>query len=137
MQFNQATDYAFRVVLYLASLPPGEIVSAQTIATRERIPLRFLLKIMRLLVKADIIVSHRGVSGGFSLAKAPGDISLLDVVEVMEGPVCINRCFVDPEYCTKNWSSHCPVHSALGEIQRTMTQELKRHNFADLTNPKT
>ncbi len=136
MQFNQATDYAFRVVLYLSSLPPGEIVSAQAIASREQIPMRFLQKIMRSLVKAGLILSHRGVAGGFSLAKAPGEISLLNVVEVMEGPVCINRCFIDEDYCTKNWAGRCPVHQALAGIQSTMIRELGRHNFADLVKPK-
>lgn len=72
MRLNQATDYAFRAVLYLAQLPPGEVVEAQVIARHEGIPMRFLLKILRLLTKAGIIYSYRGVGGGYALARPPG-----------------------------------------------------------------
>ncbi|MEW6663180.1 MAG: RrF2 family transcriptional regulator [Bacillota bacterium] len=132
MQLNQATDYSFRIVLYLSSLAPGEIATAKTIAQREEIPMRYLLKTIRSLVKAGIVRSYRGVDGGFALAKSPKDITLLDVVEAVEGPVRINRCLKDHEYCTKHWVKPCPVHRVLGGIQATLIRELGDHNFADL-----
>ncbi|BCV22642.1 RrF2 family transcriptional regulator [Moorella sp. Hama-1] len=132
MRLNQATDYAFRAVLYLARLEPGTLAEAQAIATHEEIPMRFLLKIMRSLVQAGIVKSYRGASGGFALARPAREITLLDVVEGVEGPVTINRCLLDPGYCNRHGAPGCPVHLALGSIQDTLRRELAHYNFADL-----
>ncbi len=60
MKLNQATDYAFRAVLYLSKLSPGEVVEARIIAEQEHIPMRFMLKILRMLTQAGIVESYRG-----------------------------------------------------------------------------
>ncbi|PKM83395.1 MAG: Rrf2 family transcriptional regulator [Firmicutes bacterium HGW-Firmicutes-14] len=132
MKFNQATDYAFRAVLYLANQTRGKVVDAQTISQSQVIPMRFLLKIMPSLIKSRIVGSQRGVGGGYYLAKAPGEITLLDVVEAIEGPVTINKCLIDPSYCSKDGAPGCPVHRTLGEIQEKLVQELRNRNFDDL-----
>lgn len=132
MRLNQATDYALRAVLYLARLESGTIAEAQTIAVHEQIPMRFLLKIMRSLVQAGLVKSYRGTSGGFALARPAGEITLLDVVETVEGPLRINRCLVDPGYCNKHGAPNCPVHLALSSVQETLRLELRRHTLATL-----
>ena len=134
MQLTQATDYSFRVILHLTRATPGEVVAAKTLAEREEIPMRYLLKIIRSLVKAGILNSHRGMEGGYSLAKEPGDITLLEVVEAIEGPIQINRCLEDQAYCSKHWCHSCPLHHALKNIQETLIQELKSCNFAVLNH---
>ncbi|ADG81718.1 AsnC family transcriptional regulator [Thermincola ferriacetica] len=134
MHINQATDYAFRAVLFLAQQPKGKVVEAQVIARKEVIPMRFLLKIMPSLIKAGIVKSQRGVGGGYYLAKDPRDISFLDVVTAIEGPVAINRCLIDPEYCSKKGPPGCKVHRALDGIQKKLYNELKNHNFGNLIN---
>jgi Rrf2 family protein len=136
MQLTQATDYAFRAVQHLASEEHGNVVAAPVIAESEEIPLRFLLKIMRSLIGAGIIKSYRGVDGGFALAKPAGQITLLEVVEAIEGPVRISRCLMQPEYCTKNYTKICPVHHVLGDVQLLVTQKLGRVTFADLAGIK-
>ena len=132
MQLTQATDYALRTVLCLAGLAPGEVLSAQEIAGKEEIPLRFLFKIMRPLIKNGIVRSFRGTAGGFALARPPAAITLLDVVEAVEGPVRLNRCLIDEKYCTKRWADRCPVHRVLENIQNAVIAELGRRTFADL-----
>jgi Rrf2 family protein len=129
MRLNQATDYAIRAVLYLSGLPFGQVVEAKLIAGEEYIPIRFLLKILRLLTKNGIVESYRGVNGGYALARHPSKITLLDVVEAMEGPITINRCLYAPEECNKNFTAHCPVHEALYELQESMKEHLQRYNF--------
>ncbi|HOV80967.1 MAG TPA: Rrf2 family transcriptional regulator [Bacillota bacterium] len=129
MKLNQATDYAMRAVLHLSGLPYGQVVEAKLIAEEEHIPMRFLLKILRLLTKEGIVESHRGVNGGYSLARHPSKITLLDVVEAIEGPITVNRCLYAPEECSKNFSGQCPVHKALFELQQSMAEHLKRYNF--------
>lgn len=132
MQFNQATDYAFRVILFLAGQSPDEVVKGQTIAERQKIPFGFLQKIMRALSKSHLVKSYRGVEGGFSLARPPAAITLLDVVEAMEGPIEMQRCLNDPESCGRSCAHRCPVHASLAAIQADFIAALRQVNFADL-----
>ncbi|ADL07117.1 RrF2 family transcriptional regulator [Thermosediminibacter oceani] len=133
MKLNQATDYAFRAVLHLSKLPPGEVVEARVIAEQEHIPMRFMLKILRLLTQAGIVKSYRGVGGGYALAKMPRDITMRDVVEAVEGPVYINRCLIAPEECNKRSTAKCSIHKALFSIQQTINDKLEEYNFEILS----
>jgi len=132
MQFNQATDYAFRVIMHLASVPEGEIVNSQKIAEQQKIPIGFLQKIMRALTQGEIVKSYRGIDGGFALAKSAVNISLLDIITIMEGPVDLQRCINDNSSCSKGCAPQCPVHAALAIIQTDFTRALGEVNFAKL-----
>ncbi|HWR44705.1 Rrf2 family transcriptional regulator [Sporomusa sp.] len=132
MQLNQATDYAFRVVLYLAGLPQGEVASGVIIADRQNIPPRFLQKIMRMLAAAGLVKSYRGVVGGFALAKPVEEITLYDVIVAMEGPLGIHRCLADRKACTRDCGQECPVHQALAAIQDRLAADLSSVTFAAL-----
>jgi Rrf2 family protein len=132
MQLNQATDYGFRAALHLAGHPGGEWVDAPTIACAEAIPIRYLLKIMPYLTKAGIIKSQRGSGGGYALARSPGDITLLDIIIAIEGPLHLNRCLLDASLCSKEGPPHCKVHQALALIQRRLGDEFSRYHLADL-----
>lgn len=134
MQFNQATDYAFRVIMHLASLPQDEIVKSQAIAEQQNIPVGFLQKIMRALTQGEIVKSYRGIDGGFSLAKPAEEISLLDVITIMEGPVDLQRCLRETSACSKGCAPQCPVHTALAVIQKDFTRALGKVNFSSLSS---
>jgi Rrf2 family protein len=136
VQFNQATDYAFRVILYLAERSEGELANSQTIAEQQNIPAGFLQKIMHSLVKGELVKSYRGVDGGFALAKPAKEISLLDVIEVMEGPLDLQRCLKQDSSCSKGCDTKCSVHAALAAIQENFTQALDEVNFAKLVTEK-
>lgn len=133
MRLNQATDYAFRAVLYLSCLPRGQVVEAKLIAEEEHIPMRFLLKIFRLLTQAGIVESYRGINGGYALARPPAEISMLDVIEAIEGPIRINRCLISPGECSKKFSPRCPIHHALFSVQHSMADQFSKHNFQMLS----
>lgn len=132
MQFNQATDYAFRALLHLAELPDGTVVSSRSLAEEQAIPLRFLLKITRSLIQAGLVRSYRGTEGGIELARSASQISLWDIVVAMEGPVAIHRCLAEREACSKNCTAECPVHAALGRLQEDFVKGLKAVTLASL-----
>ncbi len=132
MQLNQATDYAFRTMLHLAGLAPGTVVNTQEVAEQQSIPPRFLLKVMRLLRHAGLIRSYRGVEGGYALTRPAREISLLDIVEAMEGPVAIHRCLSEREACNKHCTAECPVHAALGRLQAQFIEGLRQNTLASL-----
>lgn len=131
MNINLATDYGFRAVLFLAQQPDREVVEAQIIAQSQVIPMRFLLKIMPCLTKAGIVRSQRGVKGGYALARHPRDITLLDVLEAVEGPIRLNRCLIDPDYCSKQGPPECEIHQALAEIQKRLSRDFASYRFSD------
>ncbi|MGM0501075.1 MAG: RrF2 family transcriptional regulator [Bacillota bacterium] len=131
MKLSQASDYAFRSVLYLAKQGVGNRVDAQTIAAAENVPKRFLLKIFRKLAQTDIIESYRGKYGGYALAKNPAEVTLLDIVEAVEGPIEVNRCLVEPGSCNKQNTDTCKIHSALYDVQQTIMAKLQEYTFSD------
>lgn len=132
MMFNQATDYAFRIILMLAKYPLGTRVEALEISETECIPERYLFKVMRKLSKAGIIKSYRGTHGGFALARLPETVTLLDVVEAIEGPVYLNVCFKNANQCNRRAVGACAVHQELAKLRHDIYNRLNAINFKEL-----
>ena len=130
MQISRETDYAIRCVLYLAK-SYDEIVDVNEIADAREIPKSFLSKILQKLAKVNIVQSYRGLKGGFRLSRRPKDISLLDVIEVIE-PVALNRCAVNLHNC--NQSKTCYGHLVWMDVRNDLKQRLKQYNFENLIN---
>ena len=126
---TRKTDYAIRCVLYLAQRY-GSTVMVNEIAHEKEIPKSFLAKILQTLAKAGIVKSLRGMRGGFVLARKPSDISLLDVVEAMEGKVSMNVCAVDKKMC--GFSSTCTVHPVWIDIRKGIEERLGQWDFERL-----
>lgn len=132
IKLNQATDYAFRMVLHMALLPSGSKITGAVLAEQELIPERFLLKIMRSLIAAGIMKSFRGVDGGFALNRSPQEISLLDVIRAVEGDAYLQRCLYDVGSCSKSCKGHCAINEAMGVIQHQLVNQLEAVNFKTL-----
>ncbi|WP_411681034.1 RrF2 family transcriptional regulator [Clostridium thailandense] len=134
MRITQEVDYSLRVIFYLSKLGYDKKIEAKFISEHENIPLRFLLKLLRKLTHAKIIKSYRGVNGGYALNMLPKDITLKDVIEVIDGPIYMNRCLCDPSYCNLNRADKCDVHFALAKVQNNLINDLKSINFDDILN---
>lgn len=94
MKVSAKTEYACIAMLELASsYPSGEPLRIRTIADRHSIPARFLVQILLQLKGAGLVTSTRGASGGYQLARAPEDITLAEVVAVIEGPQDVESAF--------------------------------------------
>jgi len=90
MKPSTSTKYGLLAVGYVAQHEDEGLVISQTISRDYDIPLEYLLKIMQQLVKANVLRSKRGPRGGFSLAKSLNRISMLEIIEAVEGPVDIS-----------------------------------------------
>ena len=86
MQLSQSVTYALQALLQLAESGDGVLITRGKLAATGQMPERFLLEILHDLVKRGILRSTRGGGGGFALARHPEEISLLDVVEAVDGP---------------------------------------------------
>ncbi len=129
MLVTRETDYAVRTVLYLAR-ERDRNVSVTEIAQTMHIPKSFLAKILQRLVRHHILQSMRGVKGGFMLAKEPSEITLLAVMEAIQGPAGINVCAIDSRRC--RMSSTCAVHPVWVEIRKEVERRLKKQTIAKL-----
>ncbi|MGA9119954.1 MAG: Rrf2 family transcriptional regulator [Bacteroidota bacterium] len=130
MHITLTGEYAIRTMVHLASLTPGTIAQISDISKKWGIPEKFLRKIVARLSRAKLVKSHRGVHGGVSLARPPEEITLLEVVEEIEGPMALNRCLVDPGFC--NRTNVCAVHDVWGEAQGKLREMLASRTFAEL-----
>jgi len=130
MQLTRAADYAVRIMIYLAGLPQGSRPNRAALAEAGEIPEAFVGKILQSLARAGFIDSQRGMKGGFSLSVSPDDVTLLDVVEAIEGPTRLNACLVPGDSCGRKGS--CPAHRVWAEAQDAMTRVLRRATIAKL-----
>ena len=87
MKISRSTGYALLAVGYISKHKEEKIILSQTISKAYDIPLEYLLKILQQLVKANVLRSKRGPRGGFSLAKPPTKISMLQIIEAVDGPM--------------------------------------------------
>jgi Rrf2 family protein len=131
MEISRRTDYGVRVILDLTNLADNGRASTQEIASRQNIPSPFLAKIIAQLSLAGLVTTHRGAGGGVSLARPPSEISLLEVIEALEGPVRLNRCTIEPDACPR--SEKCPVHGIWAKAQAQLTRLLGVTTFDSLT----
>jgi Rrf2 family transcriptional regulator, iron-sulfur cluster assembly transcription factor len=129
MQFTKAEEYGIFGVLYLAEQPKGRITPLSEISETQGVPEKFLAKIFQSLSKSGLIRSHRGVKGGFSLARPAKDISIREIVETIQGPYFISKCLHSDEVCDK---TDCPIKTLLQEAQDAMIDVFNRHSVADL-----
>jgi Rrf2 family protein len=87
MKLTRASSYALHAVAYMAGQKKGDPVASHIIAHDRKIPERFLLKVLKPLVSAQILHSIKGPNGGYRLAKPANEITMLDVVEAVDGPI--------------------------------------------------
>jgi Rrf2 family protein len=127
MRITRQADYATRTIYYLANLGPDQRASTHSIAQAHQIPSSFLSKIISRLSVAGLIRTTRGFRGGVSLAHSPSKISLLAVLEAIDGPIVVNDCLDDDYDCEYN--EECPLGPFWCETQELLINWLKNATF--------
>jgi Rrf2 family protein len=125
---KRETDYALRALARLARTE--EFVSAGALAEAEGIPEDFLRKIMQTLHHAGIVESRQGPFGGYRTARAPAEVTLLDVLRAVQGRLDMNECFEAPGACEK--APSCPVRLQLAKLQATFNREMESISLDDM-----
>ena len=123
------TDYAVRMVYLLAK--ENRRLGATEISEGTEVTQRFTLKILRKLVAGGVVKSFKGVSGGYELAKKPCEITLKDVVEIIEGPIMLSRCLGSDYVCNRYEHSKCYFNHKFDSISKIVADELEKTTFAD------
>ncbi|MCZ7649099.1 MAG: Rrf2 family transcriptional regulator [Planctomycetota bacterium] len=130
MKFTRAVDYGLRALVLMSRQPPGTRFFLQDLAEKAGLPRNYLVKILKSLAKHEIVRSHRGIKGGFSLAWEPARVSLREVVEAIDGPITVMHCMTDPESCSH--AGNCAIDVTLGELRERIVDELQGKTLGDL-----
>jgi len=134
MQITRQADYALRAMVYLARQEQDQRAATSQIAEVQRIPPSFLAKIISQLAIAGLIHTSRGARGGVTLARQPVDISVLEVVEAIDGPIMLNECTDDPASCP--FGPDCPLRPLWCNTQAELVDKLKTTTFAEIIEKK-
>lgn len=121
MRLSPAAELAVRGVLVLAEHHGEGPVSLKTICTTRSLPKQYLVKLFALLAKADIVTPVRGKGGGFIMARDPKGITLLEVIEAVEGPIALNFCQHSPPKCE---AGACSIRKVWSELQDIFKKKL-------------
>jgi Rrf2 family protein len=132
MQLTRAADYAVRIMIHMAMAAPGVRHNKSSLAQAGGVPEHFVSKVLQQLKRARLIRSQRGMNGGFTLARPAQQVSLLEIIEAVQGPIVLNLCLSAGPSCErKGW---CPAHTVWVEAQRAMKEVLQRANVAALAD---
>lgn len=130
MHITLEADYAVRIVNSLAKNKVR--MDAKTLSAATGVTLRFSLKILRKLVAQGVVRSYKGTQGGYELAKPAQDISLGEVVEVVEGPITISRCVGEGEFhCTRGDEDACRFNQVYTDIAAMVRERLYNVSFEE------
>jgi Rrf2 family transcriptional regulator, iron-sulfur cluster assembly transcription factor len=132
MELTRKGDYAIRGIVYLAGMPPDQVCLLSDIAAAVDVPPTFLAKIFQQFSKIGLVKSFRGTGGGFLLGRPPEKITLLEVVEAVEGPIIPNRCVADSADCDR--SGFCTVQPVWQRVQEEVRTVLGGISLKDLVS---
>ncbi len=135
MRITQEADYAIRIACLLAER--DQTLDANTIAEACCITQRFALKILRKMVLGDLVCSFKGANGGYRLGRDPKDITLKDIIELIDGEITISRCLSEDHVCSKTGENKgaCFVHRVFNVINRDVVKKLEKVTLAALVDP--
>ena len=123
MRLTKLTDYGIALMTWLARRPVGERTTARDLAEVVGLPQPTVSKLLKLLNQGDLLVSRRGAAGGYGLARAPEEITLVDIVQSLEGPLSLTEC-TSSEGCSCALEVNCELRTNWHWINRRFLDTL-------------
>ena len=133
MQLKNSTDYAIRIVCYLAA--QERMVSTSELSRKLNVSANYVPKIAKKLKDAKIVTACEGINGGYMLAKQPENISLMEIISCVEETMAINRCLEEDRFCSRNLEDTCKIHKILLSLQNTYNNKLESVKVSDVIRP--
>jgi len=130
MIYSRSAEYAIRAFVHLAQVPDGRFAMVKQIAEEEEIPSHFLAKILQQLARKGLLRSSKGPTGGFSLRQSPDEVSLLNIVEALDGLQEYQRCASGLAEC--NDDMPCGMHESWKALRSRIIEYLEGTTIADV-----
>ncbi len=133
IRITKQTDYGIVLLTHLAAHADRQY-AAPELAAETRLPLPMVSKILKLLARDGLLASHRGVKGGYSLARPAEEISMAEIIAALEGPIAITECISVESDCSHE--ALCPVRSNWQRINLAVRSALEGISLAEMAQPK-
>lgn len=131
LELSRKSDYALRAVIYLARLPSNRFGRVSEIARAKDIPQAFLAQILPVLASRGLVRSQQGAHGGYVLARTPAEITFLEVIEAVEGPLRLNKC-IDGNHNDCSILDSCEMQYVWTIAQNQTVDFLRNVTLADM-----
>ena len=132
LRIGKLTDYAILLMVELQSIRGG-LLSANSLAERVRLEVPTVSKVLKLLAGAGLIVSTRGIRGGYRLARDAEGITVAEIIAAIEGPIAMTECSVDVGLCSQE--SHCAMRGNWQRISIAVARALEQVSLRDMAKP--
>ena len=123
------TDYAVKALRYICK-KKDRVISVKDLTDKLGIPPPFLRKILQILNKKKLLKSFKGRRGGFMLSSPPGEIFLIDLIEIFQGPFMLSECIFKKGICSDKYN--CALKRKIDDIEKNVVAELKSITLASL-----
>lgn len=123
------TDYAIRALIFMAKTSK-DVLTVDEIVKEEKLPERFLRRILQKLAKKGVLVSYKGSGGGFSFSKKPEDIKFTDIIKIFQGTIDLTNCLLQGKSCPN--VKKCALRKGLKKIGRSLNKELESITIVSL-----
>ncbi len=130
MKLNKSSDYALRLLIYLAAHEGS--ITMPVLATELGIPYNHLSKLIQQLSKAELIHTRQGKNGGVKLLRAPEDISMKNVLEIVEGPIRLTDCLISASETDCKFVCHCKLKETFSVLQKKIDSMFEQVKIAQM-----
>lgn len=129
LKFSKKVEYALMALKHIAFTK--DVVTAKEISSKYNIPFELLAKILQKLKKEEILISVQGMNGGYSLNKKPSEISLHNIISILEGNIAVTECQKGEINCNCKMHENCTIKSPITDIQRDIEEMFMRKTISD------
>jgi len=130
MIYSRSAEYAIRAFVNLSRVPEGKYAMVKHIAQQEEIPTHFLAKILQQLARKGLLRSSKGPTGGFTLRRKASEVSLMNIVEALDGLGDYDKCASGLAEC--NDEQPCGMHDSWNALRSRIIEYLKQTSIADI-----
>jgi Rrf2 family protein len=134
MQFTRKGDYALKAMAYLAGANSNGPHTIDEISENSRVPRHFLAKILKELTQANLLIAIKGAKGGYTLARNPSEISLLEVIEASVGPLALNICLEGSGRCSE--TPNCGLYPVWQKAANALHEIFDGAKLSSITQPR-
>jgi FeS assembly SUF system regulator len=132
LRISKMTDYAIMVMVELHA-SYGEVLKAQALAERSRLEIPTVSKVLKLLVKMNLVNSYRGTNGGYCLERKAQDISVAEIIAAIEGPIAMTECSVEEGLCAQE--AICSLRGNWQRISVAVAKAMENVSLAEMAQP--
>ncbi len=130
--FSKTTEYSIRAIIYLALNNNSKLIGVSEMASELRFPEAFLGKVLQLLVKKQLVGSIKGPGGGFYLIDSTLNLTILNIVDSLEGLEFLDKCGLGLHSCNKN--NPCPIHDEYKNVSINVKKALSAKSINEIKN---